>query len=116
MIDAPDSGISPSSSQVGDQALENTVNPQSLSSNQEVPADDEVGLVTRAEFMAMLDRKNQAVNEYFDKQIQEMTDRYKREIERGSHGGVTVKPYLVQLTRLVPMLTKGHIERLIELS
>jgi len=49
-----------------------------MSSNQEVPADDEVGLVTRAEFMAMLDRKNQAVNEYFDKQIPEMTDRYKR--------------------------------------
>lgn len=62
----------------GDQALENTGNPQSMSSNQEVPADDEVGLVTRAEFMAMLDRKNQAVNEYFDKQIPEMTDRYKR--------------------------------------
>lgn len=32
--------------------------------------------------MAMLDRNHQAVNEYFDKQIQEMTDRYKRETER----------------------------------
>lgn len=47
----------PSSSQVGVQALDDTGNPQSLSSNQqEVPADDEVGLVTRAEFMSMLDR------------------------------------------------------------
>ena len=32
--------------------------------------------------MAMLDRNHQAVNEYFDKQIQEMTDRDKRETEQ----------------------------------
>ncbi|KAK4280183.1 hypothetical protein QN277_011839 [Acacia crassicarpa] len=37
-----------------------------------------------------------------------MTDRYKREIERGSHGGVTVKPYLVQLTRS-PLLGESSL-------
>lgn len=46
--------------------------------------------------MAMLDRKNQAVNEYFDKQIPEMTKLNKYR----SHGGVPKSPSMIKETIL----------------